>query len=225
MQQDDFVVIVSTDKARRWFFKDREFIGNYWVRTIKEHTTRDQHNALKQYATHLTENDELSNMYLEAFLAWCHFISNVWQFRLCILPGFEWSELHNTQQGNLFKIDCAEFATWDLREQYFANHDHKDARVGHLSEPNHTVLAHSIAEFMADHYQAQAQNHRINLDPNSGKWHTNLYTADSPEIEWLDAQAQHERGRWPAEHYALVPKQPSQQDLAQLINRNPTASE
>lgn len=212
IQKDDYVVVITTDTHRAWFFKDRPWLGNITTaiqayEKNKAEISRSEYQQLKSYVL-LNDNDKQGKMRLEAFVGWCHFASQMQHYRLCVLPGFDTSSIHHARGGNLQTIDIGEFvvdrrtqspeAVWQSRMDFFRNHSSVDPRIAHLSKPNHDVLAHKITTFMHDTYSNKPRDPWIELsiDAQDSEWHTGLYDANTDDYYRCDPDQQQQQSAW-----------------------------
>ena len=159
IQPGDYVVLVTTEARRRWFFKDAPHRGNL-VNILDtsgiDKLNKTQFKAIKSYITHLTDNPILDECYHETLIGWAAHLSGCGNFKLCAIPAFETTPLHSAF-GSLNGVCNREFEDYKLRDYFYNITDGNDRRVCHLTKPNHEILAQKIA----DHY---ATGERINLD-------------------------------------------------------------
>ena len=201
IKPDDYVIIITTDKKRAWFWKDRPYLGNYWILNNENKVSKEEAKQLKSYILLGNENETRADMNIEAMVAWCHFCAKTFNWRMCILPGFDTTNLHHGINGSIQSVDICEFIgvhddKWQSRLGFFKNHNNIDPRIAHLSEPNHNKLAEEIVNFMNIAYSDRCnENPRINLDPGEG-WATDLYDNTVDDYWRLDPYQQHSRGQW-----------------------------
>ena len=211
IQKDDYVVVITTDPQRSWFYKDRPWLGNISTamrayEKNKAELSRSEYQQLKSYVL-LDNNDEQHKMRLEAFVGWCHFASQIRQYRLCVLPGFDTTSIHHARGGNLQTIDIGEFVVdrtmdpetvWRSRMDFFGNHANVDPRIAHLSEPNHRILAHKIFRFMHNTYSDQPRDPWIemSIDDEDSEWCTGLYDEHANDYYRCDPDDQTVKGAW-----------------------------
>ena len=149
---NDFVVFVSTQVNRRWFFPDNIGSSNYGViqRGLAD-LSNEQKTALKYYMTYL-DNPIMSFINFECLCNSIHRVSEKNKINLLILPGFENQgyPISGRYQvnGSLFDICINEVKGKDMDSwMHFISNIHKglDPRVGHLSQDNHQILADKLA--------------------------------------------------------------------------------
>jgi len=200
IKPNDYVIIVTTDKKRVWFFEDRPFLGNYWILNNENLITKEESKQLKSYTMLGNENEIRADMNLDAMVAWCHFCARNFNWRMCILPGFDNTGLHHSTNGSLQAVDVCEFLgvkddKWNSRLEFFKNHENIDPRIAHLSEPNHTKLAEEIINFMNATYCENPDRYTIDLDPGAG-WSCDLYDNKVNDYFRLDPNQQHAQSIW-----------------------------
>ena len=149
---NDFVVFVSTQVNRRWFFPDNIGSSNYGViqRGLAD-LSNEQKTALKYYIAYL-DNPIMSFINFECLCNSIHRVSEQNKINLLILPGFENQgyPISGRYQvnGSLFDICINEVKGKDMDSwMHFISKIHKglDPRVGHLSQDNHQILADKLA--------------------------------------------------------------------------------
>jgi len=149
---NDFVVFVSTQVNRRWFFPDNIGSSNYGViqRGLAD-LSSEQKTALKYYMTYL-DNPIMSFINFECLCNSIHRVSEQNKINLLILPGFENQgyPISGRYQvnGSLFDICINEVTGKDMDSwMHFISNIHKglDPRVGHLSQDNHQILADKLS--------------------------------------------------------------------------------
>jgi len=151
ISSDDYVVVISTQFDRRWFFPEN--IGASNLTVINDHTdklTNDQKNAARQYLSHLT-NPLLGPLMFEMFCYSLHYLTVKKNLNLLIIPGFEEngfpiSGKYNVT-GSLFDICKNEVKGKTQRNWHdfiAKTHQGMDPRIGHLSQDNHLILAEKI---------------------------------------------------------------------------------
>ena len=181
----DYVILITTQQDRRWFFKKLPHYGNLGnfasIKKIKGsnvlHPTPAQTSAVRNYVAHLEgENEVLSMCYHETLIGWFDSlgIRNGWRY--CAIPAFEPTPLHATQNGCLNSVSNGEFATPDLAKLFYTSRGRIDRRVCHMSRPNHTVLADKLY----DNFTRKEWQH---IDMSTG-FHTNLFTSHDQVVEW-----------------------------------------
>jgi|TARA_B110000977_G_scaffold70217_1_gene95317 hypothetical protein len=148
---DDYVIVITTQQDRRWFFKDIPELG------IASHTSdiedtrleKTQTQAVKQYYTHL-DLFESNKSNLDTFVGWSNWTSFSRRINTLIIPGFEISNdilgARYEVKSNLFSISEREASSPKAWTSYMAKHNGMDPRTGHISPQNHTILAAKIVE-------------------------------------------------------------------------------
>lgn len=149
MKPNDYLIVVSTSKDRRWFIEDKPHVSNLHINSLGSMVTKKQHRALTYYLEEFyDQHNKLSELYEEQFLIWCRWFANKNNLKLCLLPGFAHTDLHTSVNGTLFEIDKDEFINDTLRIDLFLKlWNGRDRRIGHLHEDNHTVLAQKIVRY------------------------------------------------------------------------------
>jgi hypothetical protein len=150
---NDFVIFVSTQINRRWFFPDNVGSSNFGVsHSDLADLSSDQKTALKYYMTYL-DNPIMSFINFECLCNSIHYVSEKNKINLLILPGFEQKgyPISGRYQvsGSLFDICVNEVKGKDLDSwtNFISNiHKGRDPRVGHLSENNHQILAEKLSD-------------------------------------------------------------------------------
>ena len=148
----DFVIFVSTQINRRWFFPDNVGSSNFGVsHSDLADLSNEQKIALKYYMTYL-DNPVMSFINFECLCNSIHRVSEKNKINLLILPGFEQKgyPISGRYQvsGSLFDICVNEVKGKDLDSwtNFISNiHKGRDPRVGHLSQDNHEILADKLA--------------------------------------------------------------------------------
>lgn len=139
----DYVIVQTTQKHRQWFFEDQPDLSNYYVMNFEKQVSEAKANAVKEYITHL-QNDNLDHIrYIQFCLALERLCSIFDNLKILILPGF-WSL--NGCVGNLVTVSDNEF-TSKTHHEFYEKNNGKDPRVNHLSENNHKILANKILDF------------------------------------------------------------------------------
>ena len=149
---NDFVVFVSTQINRRWFFPDNVGSSNFGVKhSDLADLSSEQQTALNYYKIYL-DNPVMSFINFECLCNSIHYVSQKNKINLLILPGFEQKgyPISGRYQvsGSLFDICVNEVKGKDLDSwtNFISNiHKGRDPRVGHLSQDNHEILADKLA--------------------------------------------------------------------------------
>lgn len=151
IKEDDYVVVISTQFDRRWFFQDNVGASNLSVSNIdSDRLTSEQVNAVKQYLIYL-RNPLFGPLSFEMFCFSIHYLSSLKKLNLLILPGFEESGFpisgKYTVTGSLFDV-CKKEIKGNSNEAWYnfihKKHQGNDPRFGHLSKENHFVLAQKL---------------------------------------------------------------------------------
>ena len=163
---DDYVIVISTSISRRWFFKEFPQLSNYYIENIREFLQKDQYVALEYYIRHLY-NPEADLLNMHRFLGWIHYMTQLRQWNLLLIPGFESDGYpigHKYMvKGSLYDVSFNEFENDDDVGWYY--HDYcqgRDKRSGHISKINHEILADKI-------YQTFTDNVCLDLNENFTK--------------------------------------------------------
>ena len=147
---EDYVICVTTQQDRRWFFKDIPELG------IASHSSdiqdsrleKTQINAIKNYYTHL-DLFESNKSYLDTFIGWQNWISFTRKINTLIIPGFEISygiqEARYKVNSNLFNVSVQEAGDHKAWSSFMKSCNGFDPRTGHISPQNHLILAKKIA--------------------------------------------------------------------------------
>jgi hypothetical protein len=149
--ENDYVVVISTQFDRRWFFPDNVGACNLNIRNYDtDRLSKDQRNAVNQYLMYL-RNPLVGPLSFEMFCYSLHYISSIKKLNLLIVPGFEEEGFplsgKYTVSGSLFDVCKNEIKGKDVKSWYnFISEKHQglDPRFGHLSKENHLVLAEKI---------------------------------------------------------------------------------
>ena len=181
----DYVILITTQQDRRWFFKQLPHYGNLGnfenITRIKgtkvDHPTPSQSSAVRNYITHLQdENEVLSMCYHETLIGWFDSLGIRNRWRYCAIPAFEITPLHITQNASLNDVSNREFGSPDLAKLFYEISGRIDRRICHMSRPNHTVLADKL-------YTNFTQKEWQPVDMSTG-FHTNLYTTQQQVEEF-----------------------------------------
>lgn len=145
-----FVIVIITEKNRRWFFESYPNYCNLVSVTTgqAEFLNKQQTNAIKTYLKFLeneTSSTAIENMFSYSLL----FLKNIFP-NFLIIPGFN--------EHNLFPLDCssclsrvsyAEFISIEAVDLHYATFP-IDPRANHLSPTNHLILADKIVKYFYD---------------------------------------------------------------------------
>lgn len=151
ISSDDYVILISTQPQRQWFFDKYPHMANYYNLNFLETVGREKANAVRQYAMYLESDRRIINSFNQ-FLGWVHYFTDKHNLNLIVVPGFESSEggfpishLYNVK-GSLLDVSNNEFSSHD-DDNWFRNQfcgDGFDWRAGHLLKDNHYILADKI---------------------------------------------------------------------------------
>lgn len=153
ISSDDYVVFISTQVNRRWFFTDDVGSSNYAIKNLNTNNLSNEKKvALKYYMTYL-DNDLMNSIIFDNMCNAVHYISEKNNLNLLILPGFEERGYpisgKYTVIGSLFDV-CVNEINGKHVDYWsdFISKTHKglDPRVGHLSWDNHNTLSEKIAD-------------------------------------------------------------------------------
>lgn len=147
IDENDYVVVVATDKDREWFFPNDVGISNIYMHNVGNHISRN-HAVAIDYYKHFLKNNYQSDIRFNWYINYIKYkFSN---HKLIILPGFEnnltvFNDKFSTK-GTLFEICQLEINQIKHRswENWLQNNRHIDPRVGHLSYCNHQVLSDKL---------------------------------------------------------------------------------
>lgn len=149
--EDDYVIFVSTQIERRWFFLNNIGSSNFGVSNLSEAAlSRDEKTALKYYATYL-DNPIMSSVLFNTICNSIHYVSKNQNLNTLILPGFEEAGYpisgKYTVTGSLFDVGVNEIKGKNNKAWFnFIANTHKglDPRIGHLSYVNHCILTDKL---------------------------------------------------------------------------------
>lgn len=149
--ENDYVVVISTQYDRRWFFPDNVGASNLLIQNYDtDKLSRDKKNAVKGYIEHLM-NPLLGPLMFDMFCYSLHYLAGIKNLNLLIVPGFEEEGFplsgKYTVTGSLFDVCKNEIKTKTTEAWYdFISKKHHglDPRLGHLSKENHIVLYEKI---------------------------------------------------------------------------------
>jgi hypothetical protein len=151
ISSDDFVVIVSTQINRRWFFMNDVGTSNFKLHKSTDNNLSPSENLALEYYTNHLDNTLLASILFETFCNAIHYVAEKNNINLLILPGFEERDFPLSGKynihGSLFDICKNEVKgnSWDAWWEYIAiTHQGKDPRCGHLSLVNHEILSDKL---------------------------------------------------------------------------------
>ena len=147
-QQNDFIVIVTTQPDRRWFMPQYPSLANIYINNLNKYLTRRQYKALTLYKEEFLEQHQfLSKIYYEQFLTWIHSVLK--SYRYCLLPGFDSTRLHHVcNEWSMCNAEEAEFGKGaDDKHLVEKIWEGADKRLCHFSKNNHAVLSDKIVKF------------------------------------------------------------------------------
>lgn len=145
---EDYVIVITTSILRKWFFKNKPFISNFYIDNFNENVTKDEFESVRRYVVHLN-NPELNNIYFEDYLGWLHYMSRKNNWNMLVLPGFEADGYpisdRYTVKGTLINVCSDEFSTNDASQWFYSSFSNgRDRRAGHLLKDNHNILCNKI---------------------------------------------------------------------------------
>lgn len=149
--EDDYVVFVSTQTERRWFFLNNIGSSNFNVSNVSQsNLSKDEIVALKYYGTYL-DNYMMSSVIFDTICNSVHYVSQKQNLNTIILPGFEEAghpiSGKYTVNGSLFDVCVNEIKGKSDKAWFnFISNVHKglDPRIGHLSYVNHCILSDKL---------------------------------------------------------------------------------
>lgn len=145
---DDYVIVISTSIIRKWFIKEKPWVGNFYVNNIQQATSPEFASAVRDYITYLY-NAEAEKINFHQFLGWLHYISDKNNWNMLVIPGFEeqgYPISHRYQvNGSLFDVCKNEFVNENAAAWFYDVYTSgRDKRSGHLLKMNHKVLCQKI---------------------------------------------------------------------------------
>jgi hypothetical protein len=155
---DDFVVVVTTQISRRWFFLNNVGSSNFNISSIStSKLSNEEKISLKYYATYLN-NDHMSASIFDSVCNSIHYLSEKHNLNTILLPGFEEKGFplsgKYTVSGSLFDVGINEIVGKSHKAwfDFIKNKNNGiDPRVGHLSEPNHYILSEKLYKTFINH--------------------------------------------------------------------------
>lgn len=146
---DDYIVIITTDKDREWFFPNNVGVSNIYINNIEKHISRNHAVAIDYYKNFLKDNYQ-ADIRFNWYVNYIKYKFRNHQF--IIVPGFENNSnsiVYNdnfSTTGTLFDICKSEIKKNDQLawEKWIRSYGGIDPRVGHLSYQNHKVLSEKI---------------------------------------------------------------------------------
>lgn len=152
IKEDDYVVVVTTQDDRRWFFLDRPELGIAGhAYNLKDHVGKQKANAVQSYYQYL-DNDLTNRLFFQTFTAWLNVIQKKFKLNLLVIPAFQCDlmfELENYKvDGCLYDISVEEAAEPCLENwhKFLEKRKGYDPRQCHMVESNHVILAEKIAK-------------------------------------------------------------------------------
>ena len=148
---EDYVVFVSTQMHRRWFFPDDIGSSNFNVTNLTvNNISVEQKKALEYYMMYLN-NDTMAGLFFDSICNALHYTSLKNNINLLIVPGFEEKGFPISGRyrvnGSLFDVCMNEIKGKNLNSwhDYIAKkHQGIDPRCGHISTENHYILSEKI---------------------------------------------------------------------------------
>lgn len=136
----DTIIIQLTERSRQWFFEDQPCISNFYIADLDKHVTKEQHNAVNMYVTHLHRDEIQVIRYALTCMALNHITTVMSANKIMILPGFNHVP---GVSGSLLEVCNGEFKSDESRLAWYDKYP-IDARHNHMSEKNHYILAEKI---------------------------------------------------------------------------------
>lgn len=162
IKPEDYVIVITTSILRKWFFKDKPFVSNFYINNFGQNVSKDEFESVRRYVVYLN-NPELNKIYFEGFLGWLHYntIKNNWN--MLVLPGFEEEGFpvsnKYTVKGTLIDVCSNEFDTdEDAKWFYDVYSKGRDARAGHILKVNHEVLSNKIYDTFVNNTTLDLEN-------------------------------------------------------------------
>ena len=153
---NDYVIVLTTQQDRRWFFKDKPELGiaGHLLDICQSGLEKSKAQAIKQYYTHL-DLFESNKSNLDTFVGWVNWTSFSRKINTLIIPGFEISsgmqEARYEVRSNLFNVSSKEAASDEDWQEYMDRHNGFDPRTSHLSPQNHPILSKKIVDTFLNH--------------------------------------------------------------------------
>jgi hypothetical protein len=159
MEIGDTVVIVTTELNRNWLFFEKPSLSNLYMWGLSEFVGEKQFKIIEAYASEFYKQQGLLNvLHYEWFLHWCRSKLSS-KVRLCLLPGFDTTDIHDTTDSSL--------ALKDIDEQEFEQLMDKpvvDKRMNHMSKENHTILADKVYKFLTENEKIDLSTDFLNSE-------------------------------------------------------------
>lgn len=186
---DDYVIVISTSIARRWFFKEFPQLSNYYIENIHKFLSKDQYIALTHYVRHL-HNTETDNLNMHSFLGWIHYMTQRRRWNMLVIPGFENNgyPISNRYkvEGSLYDVSFNEFVNNDESTWYYQCYCRgRDKRSGHISKRNHKILADKI-------YRTFTENSCLDLNENFCEKFISQETINDIQDEFPEIRAEND---------------------------------
>lgn len=143
-----FVIIITTEKNRRWLFKEHPNYTNLTniVTGTAEHLNGQQINSVKNYLKYL--DNELSSEAIENMFSYSLlFFKNIFP-NFLVIPGFNINPAADCSSF-LTRISINEFSSQEAKDIHYKNFV-VDPRLNHLSPVNHIILADKIIKYFND---------------------------------------------------------------------------
>lgn len=152
IHSEDFVVQIQTQYSRTWFFEDRPQLSNFVHHTDPQALgmTRDEKRAADSWVKHLYNPKGLIWQTYANSMATVGVTSHYAGCRCVVIPAFHnILEPYNPYIGVSGTLtECVSYLEYSDKESYTQALEQPggDPRVNHLSEHNHGILAHKIAD-------------------------------------------------------------------------------
>lgn len=152
IKENDYVVVVTTQHDRRWFFLDRPDLGIAGhAYNLKDHVGREKANAVRNYYQYL-DNDLTNRLFLQAFTAWLDIVQKKFKLNLLVIPSSQCDLMFKLENykidGCLYDVSTAEASEPCLENwhKFLEKRKGHDPRQCHICDENHQILAEKIAK-------------------------------------------------------------------------------
>lgn len=169
-KKGDYIIVCLTSQDRRWLVERCPHLSN-WANSkidpgVKGGVTKQEHNAIHQYAKYLHSDIASNAIYNSIIWAIIHGAVNLEPLgvKVLILPGFH---PINGVTGTLTETSFGEFDSIKTLDTFYKKTN--DSRWNHFSEQNHQILANKVCKFFTDFER---------VDLTTG-FETNIYTKNN----------------------------------------------
>jgi predicted nuclease of predicted toxin-antitoxin system len=151
IKDEDYIIIQTTDPARKWFIEDQPTVGN--LATLLSLTneelsemqiSKNIKKSIEMYMTHLY-SDRLANIEFSQLNESLMFLKNIHNLNNLRIINSIYS-ISGTL-GTLLDVSTNEFVNIDEMKCWY-KHYGVDPRKNHLSKENHKVLADKLFTFL-----------------------------------------------------------------------------